>query len=347
MSLETATGETPTQDIATRIENQLYPDAQEEPIEIDEEVVSEDEEILPEDDDTESEEEDGSDDLEDDEEEQTLASYLGVDDDRITVNEDGSVTLDTIVDGEKKAVPLSELAKSYQIQGHVNNKSIALEAQRKEFETVRSQVSEEMQTRVEGLNNMAQLVEDQLVSEFSSIDWDRLRAENPSEWTALRQEYAEKAQSIQQVKSLAGEEAIRLKTEQEEKFHNARSEVLKAEFAKMIENNPSWQDETKRTDDLNNIRSFLTSSYGFGEEDMQHVTDHRLLSLIQDAKAYREGKKAVEKKITKAVPKFQKPGASKAQTSSAAKARQVKAKRAAVKKSGHISDVASLILDRM
>ena len=60
------------------------------------------------------------------------------------------------------------------------------------------------------------MVEEQLVSEFNGIDWDRLRAENPSEWSAMRQEYAERAQKIQQIQSQVGSQQKELQGKQQE-----------------------------------------------------------------------------------------------------------------------------------
>lgn len=346
--IETAT-ETPTesaQDVQARIENSLYPeevvdDAPQEPIEDDSDEVLEDADELPDDDDSEDEDEEGSDDY-------TLAKYLGVDEERIVVGEDGSVSLKAVIDGETKDVPLSELAKSFQLQGHVNNKSIALENERKEFEGTKQKAIEEIQTRIQGVTALNKMAEDQLVSEFNNIDWDKLRTQNPSEWTALRQEYSERAQQIQQAQALAGEEQQRLQQEQQQVSQQQQQARLQQEFGKMLENNPAWADDTVRKAELDSMKNFLTSAYQFGEEDMQYVTDSRLVSLIQDAMKYRNNSEAGQKKIVKQVPKFQKPGAQKASSANLTKARAVKAKREAVKKSnGNINDVASLIADRM
>jgi hypothetical protein len=350
MDIDTATGQ-PAQDISSRIESALFPseEAVVEPDGDHDDVALEDEGTLPKSDETESEDEDGSD-LEETEltdEEQSLADYLGIPDERINVAKDGTVTFTAIIDGQSKEVPLKELAASFQLQGHVNNKSIALENERKEFYEQKNQVAQELQTRINNLDGMAKLAEEQLVGDFNRIDWDRLRHENPSEWSALRQEYAEKAQSIQQMQAQIHEQGSRLLKEQQSVFQQKHQEHLQSEMQKMVAKNPTWTDETVRNKDLTGMRDFVMGTYGFSKEDMNAVTDHRLIDLIKDAKAFREGKKAAETKIAKPVPKFQKPGATKAQVSAAANARNVKAKRDAVRKTGNTQDVANLLLDRM
>ena len=344
---DTAT-EQSAQDITGRIESQLY--GSEEPEKtVDEKTVLDDAEELPESDDVDSdEEEDGSVDEEKtgEEQEETLATYLGVDEERVVVGDDGSVSINTIVDGETKAVPLKDVVASYQLQGHVNNKSMALETERKEFEEQQKQVVQDLQTRSEGVMALSKVLENQLVSEYNSIDWERLRTENPAEWTALRQEYSDKANQIQSAQSSIVEDYNRNMSEQQKKMETQNQQDMNAEFQKVLADNPDWVDETKRKEQIGELRTFL-STYGYADGDMDTVSDHRLIRLIKDAKSYRDGKKIAASKKVNNVPKFQKSSAAKASAANASKARSIKAKRAAVKKTGSIGDVAKLLLDRM
>jgi hypothetical protein len=342
--------EQPAQEIESRIEEHLFgSDTPDEPTDLTNEEVSKGEEILPEDDDSDSDDKDGSDDLEDiaTDEELSLANYLGIEEDKLVVSDDGKVSFNAVIDGETKSVPLEDLAKSFQLQGHVNNKSIALENERKQFQEQQQSVAQELKTRVEGLDGMGKVFEKELVDEYNSIDWDRLRGENPAEWTALRAEYAERAQRVKRMQALVIEENNRLQKDQQTQMQQNHQAHLQDEFGKMLTANPTWTDDTVRAKDLSELRGFVSETYGFTDGDMAAVTDHRLINLIKDAKAYRQGSKAAESKKVKRVPKFQKPGASKANVTKMAKVRATKAKRAAVQNGGHVNDIAKLIEDRM
>lgn len=351
--IETATGDKPMQDIATDLEARLYgPETEEPTVDATDEEALEDEEILPSDDDSDSEDDEGSDELEDDGEDeidegQTLAEYLGVDEDRIKYGDDGSISLESIVDGEKKDVSLKELVSSYQLQGHVNNKSISLENERKQFSEEQKSVSAELLQRADRLESMSKILEDQLVQEYQSIDWDRLRVDNPSEWSAMRQEYAERAQSIQASQEQILAEKATLAEEEKVKQQYAMQQYAAEQMQKVIADNPTWADESVRSSDLKDMRNFLSNEYGFSESDMLQVGDYRLINIIKDARKFKDGIKKVEEKKQKLVPKFKKPGAAKANRQQLASARDTKAKRARVKSSGKTADVASLILDRM
>jgi hypothetical protein len=357
MDNETATNahfDAPMQDITDRLESALYDDSeQNEPDEIDEDVVSEDEEILPEDDDTDAEDEDGLDsDLEDiaddDDGDLSLAEYLGVDEERLIVDDEGNLSFNAIIDGETKTVPLKDLTTSYQLQGHVNNKSIALENDRKEFEEQKNAVATQLSERVQGVSALAKMMEDEVVGDYASVDWDALRVQNPSEWSALRQEFAEKAKKVQDVQKLVLEEQQRLMTERQMEMQTNHQTHIKGELEKVILANPTWADEEVRKADQVKLRNFLESTYSFGKNDMQGVTDSRLISLIQDAQKYREGTKLAEGKKQKKVPKFRKPGAAKANANQLSKARRAKANKKAISDSGGSTNaIAASILDRM
>ncbi len=335
------------QEVTDSIEAKLFGTSAGEPIATDDDEVTDDANELPDSDDSDSEESDGSEEVVDDQDyEKSLADYLGVDEDRIIVNDDG-VFLNAIIDGETKQVPLKELAMSYQLQGHVNNKSMALENERKEFEASRNEMLQIFQQKIEGLSGLSKVIERELVAEYDRIDWDRLRVENPAEWTALRTEYAQKAQEIQRVQQLIHEENLRVQAERAQIQEQMMQQHIYNEYQKVIAMNPEWADQTKLAEAQVGMRDFLKSTYAFTDDDMKHVTDHRLIKLILDAKAYREGIKGVDEKREKQVPKFSKPGLAKGNAQSLEKARSVKAKRAAVKKTGHVNDVANLLLDRM
>lgn len=340
------------QDIASRIEDVLEPQADNAT------VVLDDGESLPEGDDTVLGDDEGSVDEESDDNEEgeassddlSLASYLGIDDDKLVVKDDGSVMFNAIVDGEAKEVDLKELAKSYQLQGHVNNKSISLENDKKEFEKTRDSAYAEMKTRLDGVANLHKVLEDQLLSEYNSVDWATLRVQNPSEWSALRQEFSERASNMQQSQQLVSQEAQKLQQEQHQEL-SAKSEAhMKEQLDLMVVDNPSWSDDATMKTEVGKIGEFLTSEYDFTPDDLRMVQDRRLMRMIQDAKSYRDGKKGIagKKVVNSKLPKFQKPGASVAQAANLAKARAAKATKKAVKDSGgSVESIANSLINRM
>jgi hypothetical protein len=87
----------------------------------------------------------------------------------------------------------------------------------------------------------------------------------------------------------------------------------------------------------------MLRNYGFNDQEISSVADHRYLLILRDALAYRnikESKPIVQKKVSNA-PKVIKAGVSKGESS---KREIVRNKISKLKKTGRIEDAQSAIL---
>lgn len=284
--------------------------------------------------------EDGNDDI-------TLASMLGLDDDKLEYDENNNVVFNAIIDGETHKVPVHELVKSYQLQGHVNNKSIALENERKQFDTTRTQAYQELTNRLNGLDNLIKMNEDSLLAEYNNIDWNTLRLTEPGEWAALQQQFQQRLGQINQVKQMADQERARGTEEQQRKQQDEYQSRVTAEISKMIAENPAWSDQSIMAKEIGEIGAFLRNTYGFTDQEIADNVDARLMRMFKDAMKFHSGTKGIEdKKVKPNVPKFQKPGTS-GDRPSLQKARLVKAQKENIRRSGgSVDSIAQALLSR-
>lgn len=341
-------GASGAQDIESRVQSAIYgePEQTEDPnAVVDEDVVDDSNE------DTEDDQSEAGTDKESDDDasgDVTLASALGLDDDKLEYDADGNVVFNAVIDGKSHKVPMSELVKSYQLQGHVNNKSMALESERKEFHSTRDQAYQALSVRLDGLDKLTQAAEKSLLAEFQGIDWNALRVADPGEWAALQQYYQQRNAELQQIKTLAGQERERHSTELSQEQQAQYQQFMQAEVAKMVADNPTWTDQAVMAKDFADVGNFIRSTYGFTDEEIANSMDARVMRLIQDARAYHTGKKAVaEKKIPDNVPKYTKPGTS-GDRPSLQKARQIKAQKESIKRSGgSVDSIAAALMNRM
>lgn len=338
------------QDVESRIEQALF--GSDEAEAEDDAALDDGSETLPEDDDAEAEddaeiEDDGEQELDDDD--ATIASILGLDDDKLAYDEEGNVVFNAIIDGEQQQVTMNDLVKSYQLEGHVNNKSIALENDRREFVETRDKAYTELANRLEGANALLDMATQTLTQEFQGIDWDSLRMTDPAEWTALRQQFSERLSQIESAKAQIGQSTNALTEEQKAEQMQKHQEFLQGEINKMIADNPEWADQTVMAKEVGEIGQFLQSEFGFTPEEVANNMDARLMKLIRMAHgAYKGGEQIKGKKIDKKVPKFRKPGQNNGNRASLEKARKVKAQKQAIRKSGgSVESVAASIVDRM
>lgn len=241
------------------------------------------------------------------EEEESLAQMLGIEESQLSVLDDGSFMINTKIDGEAGQIPLADVVKISQTEGSLTNRSKAMAEERKSFEAAVAAKATEIQSVLQRNQNLAGLLEQELMSEFEAVDWDNLRQFDPAEWAAKRQEMATKYQRVRTAKELISEEMTEQQAEQTEEQKARTAKFLSKQWDTMIVNNPTWSDKTTYEKDMGAMRDFAHEAYGFSSEDFATVRDARIIEMVKDAMAYRKGAKAGKKKIVP-VPKVQKRG---------------------------------------
>ena len=333
--------------VESRIENLLYgegeSDTQPSPDEQPEQAAEETQE--PEDAEEEQQAEASTDDQEA-EEQATLAAHLGLEDDQLIEGEDG-IYVNAKINGQVEKVKFNDLIKGYQTDKAVTQKSQALAEQRRAFEEQAQAYQAEYTGKLQRADEALQVIEENLAGEFNGIDWETLRREDPAEWAAKRQEMAQKYRQTKNTREKFKQEQQKVFQQQQAQQAQQTQLVMQQEAEKLLAKNPTWQDPEVRAQELSEIRGFLTESYGFADDDLQNVSDSRLVSLIQDAYKYRKLKTTAEPKQAKKVPKYIKPGKSKSSAAKTAAEKQAKQQRSSLKKSGSISDAAAILLNRM
>lgn len=270
-----------------------------------------------------------------------LAEAIGVDTDKLK-----GLKVRVKIDGQESSVPLAEVLKSYQLEGHVNRKSMELAEQRKAFEAEATAKQTELQTRLQQADSLLSNVEQGLLAQFNAINWDDLRQNDPAEFAAKRQEFAEQYQRVQAAKQQVLIEAQRMQTEHKQKMQNQLQETLKSEHTALLNKLPEWKDETKAKAEKDAIRGYLESA-GFANEELSNISDHRAILIARKAMLYdqMQGKKPELTKKVINLPKVQKPGATK--TNAEMKAEKQAELRARLRKSGDTKDLAKLLLGRI
>lgn len=280
---------------------------------------------------------------------QTLAAALGLPEDSLEYDDEGNVVFNAIIDGEATKVSMQDLVKSYQLEGHVNKKSMQLETDRREFETTRDQAYDHLTQKITVANNLIGAVEQQLLGELKGIDWDTLRATDPAEWAATRQYYTERVQWLEQMKAQTGSVQTELTAEQQKAQQDQYNAFMQGEVQKMLIDNPAWKDQAVMAKEVGEIGKFLSTKYGFTAEEIANHMDARMMRMVRDAMQFVSGKDTLKgKKVPDNIPKFRTPGQQNVNRRDTTKARQVKAQKDAIRKSGgSVDSIAASLVDRM
>ena len=235
---------------------------------------------------------------------EALASELGLDADKLTLNEDGEILINLKVNGKTEQVDLKEAISQTQFSKANDEKARTLADERKTFESERAQVAEAYQNQLRQVQGLGEMLQNKLTQEFQSIDWDRLRSQDPAEWAAKQQEFAQRNQELQQAGQMLGQQ-MRYEQEQQAQIEaQERQKVLQHERQLMIESNPEWADEARMKTDLGEIIEYAQAS-GFSPEELQDVIYSRHVNVLKKAMLYDQGQTVVEKKRKQPAPRMQ------------------------------------------
>lgn len=238
-------------------------------------------------------------------EDTTWESALGLSDGQVKFDDDGNlVGFNVKVNKETMTVKAADLIAAYQINKSLSQKQQAFAEERKVFDEKAKTFVDEYSKKLANAEAITNYLNQQILSEYNSIDWNQLRVENPAEYAAARQDFAMRVQELSEAKQALEQE----KLQESQKINNQNAEsfrnFIKDQRERMLQRNPEWADPEKFKSDMTGMKSFLSESYGFTENDFAQVYDARLIELIKDAKRYHDGTQVAKKKLSKPLPKF-------------------------------------------
>jgi hypothetical protein len=240
------------------------------------------------------------------------------------------------VDGKDTEVTLEELQNGYSRQADYTRKSQVLAEQRKKADDELATTQQERQRYLSQLEQFDSQADSKL-KEYAATDWNKLKEEDPMEYMAKRDTYRELQENRRILKDEQKEVGLKQQQQQLTKFE----EVKKINYNELIQRLPEWGDPEKGSQVKQAVKNYAVTK-GFTEQELNTLIDARSVEVLHKAMLYENLLKAkISNKKTKVVPKMQKPGVGtlKSEVSSD----KVKAQRARLRKSGHISDASSLI----
>jgi len=246
------------------------------------------------------------------------------------------------VDGEEYEVNLEELKAGYQRQSDYTRKSQALAEGRKENEAIQTErikLEQERQMYANGLQMLKDQQQDKL-NEFSNVDWENLKEEDPYAYMLKKDEYRDAQDKVQN----AAQQQQIVQQQQQQHAASSRADFVQNQFSALVEALPEWNDDSSTI--KADVRKFAISA-GYAPEEVDQLADHRSVLILKKAMEFDKltSKVATKKKAVKKVPKVQKSGRGKVKAESQAAAD--KKKRARLRKSGHQDDAASLFYDML
>ena len=247
------------------------------------------------------------------------------------------------IDGETSEVPLDELISGYQRKATYTQRHQELAEARKTLEeriqNVPAQEAALRQTYQQYQGVLSQLHQQmEAANKPPNMDWDALERENPVQFLKLKYLEQQRAGEIQAVQAeqarmqqlLAGENSKKLQ------------ERLAVEQNLVLEKIPEWSDGDLQAAEQRKLVEF-GKAIGFSDNELNTLYDHRALIVLRDAMRYNELTNG--DKVTAAKSKIGSVKGGNKATSRRVRSRQVKAKRAQLRKTGKVDDAAALFAD--
>ena len=237
------------------------------------------------------------------------------------------------VQGQELEVTLDELKSGYSRDSDYRQKTHTLGLEKRDLETQKNSLRQSYDTRLSELNELIATADATVRQQQGSQDLQKLYDEDPTSAARLDYQLRQQQGQIEEVKSKAKE----AQQSQYNEFLNTQRELAATKI-------PEFADPNKADTFKVNMRNSLRN-YGFNDSEIGSLADHRFLMVAKDAMSYqnlKDKKPIVQKKVANA-PRVVKAGVAKSGTSSGREA--IRQKIGKLRKSGHIKDAQSAILD--
>lgn len=210
------------------------------------------------------------------------------------------------VDGKTSQVPLKDVLKAYQLEQHVQQKSIQVSEAQKAWETQRTQAEQTLNQHLQTAQGLATIARQQLLAEYKDIDWNKLRMENPLEWSVRNQDFQQKANAIDsqlnQIQQFQQQQTLQAQQQQTAQLPKERESMLSAR--------PEWRDDTQFQAARSDISQYA-QKMGFKPAELGSIFDHRYMLVLHDAARWAalQAKSPEAVKRVRAAPQQANPGA--------------------------------------
>ena len=237
------------------------------------------------------------------------------------------------VNGQELEVTLDELKAGYSRDSDYRQKTHSLGMEKRDLETQKESLRQSYDTRLAELNELIATADATVRQRQGSEDLQKLYEEDPTTAAKLDFQLRQENRQLEEVKARARD----AQAKQYEEFLATQKELAATKI-------PEFADPNKSDQFKINMRNSLRN-YGFNDQEIGSLADHRFLMVAKDAMSYqaiKDKRPIVAKKVANA-PKVVKAGTAKSSTSSGREV--IRNKIGKVRKSGSINDAQSAILD--
>lgn len=267
-----------------------------------------------------------------------IVEALGIESDDLN-----NLTKTLKVNGEEISVSLKDAFDGYQKDADYRQKTSALAEEKRQFQEAASQHQEKANAELLQVGQFLQTAQQILVGKQDSEAMKQLQATDPARWSAERMKMQDDLNAVEQLRQNAANIYAQNQQAQNQAHAEELQKRMSSEGEQLLSIYPDWMNSREDGGSLKgDVDSYLMGEYGYTENDLGQVLDHRLVVLANKARLYDQSQKAeakakvdVVRKKVKTAPKLQKSTAPKKVNVQADKIRKAKS---ALKRSGRVED---------
>ena len=237
------------------------------------------------------------------------------------------------VNGQELEVTLDELKAGYSRDSDYRQKTHSLGMEKRDLESQKESLRQSYDARLAELNELIATADATVRQRQGSEDLQKLYEEDPTTAAKLDFQLRQENRQLEEVKARARD----AQAKQYEEFLATQKELAATKI-------PEFADPNKADQFKINMRNSLRN-YGFNDQEIGSLADHRFLMVAKDAMSYqaiKDKRPIVAKKVANA-PKVVKAGTAKSSTSSGRE--QIRNKIGKLRKTGNLGDAQSALLD--
>lgn len=240
-----------------------------------------------------------------------LAKMLGVDENALDLDEDGAVKFKTKIDGAEGAAKLADVLKSYQLEGHVNKRSMELAEREKAQQAKAQEAEQQFSQRIQYAEGLANVAAQQLLQEYQSIDWKALEQQDAGTAALWRQKFQEKQAQLRGVYHNIQTE----KANSQQKTDAETRQALQREADRLPQLIPEWKDAQVAAKERAELRDWAIKA-GYEPAEVDGISKAHHVAVLRKAMLsdrLQSHKPEIENRVRTA-PKLVKPGQGETQT---------------------------------
>ena len=175
------------------------------------------------------------------------------------------------VAGQELDVTLEELKNGYSRDADYRRKTEELSYDKKQFMSESEKQRQNYSSKLNEANQLLSVAQQQIQTEINSADLEKLYEEDPTEAARIEHRLRRKQEKLNQAME-------KTQSEQRKQFEGFLSDQKKQLASKM----PEFSDPAKASQLASSMKTTL-NNYGFNDQEISQVYDHRIVMLVNDA----------------------------------------------------------------